>query len=115
MKMKKQKWLTICIALALAAVMLWAVPSLAQMHGRGGPWGQGWGCWQGQGQGQGQGQYRGAGYAAYCPNYSGYQYYRGNRGYWGNNPQANTGSRGPMRGGRNYQPNTQPTPPPATQ
>jgi hypothetical protein len=112
MKMKKQKWLTICIALALAAVMLWAVPSLAQMRGRGGPWGQGWGCWQGQGQRQGQ--YRGGGYA-YCPNYQGYQYYRGNRGNWGNAPQANPGNRGPMRGGRNYQPNTQPTPPPATQ
>ncbi len=108
MKMKKQKWLTICIALALAAVMFWAVPSLAQMRGRGGPWGQGWGCWQGQGQA------RGPGYAAYCPYYSGNQYSRG-RGYWGNNPQANTGNRGPVKGGRNYQPNTQPSPPPATQ
>jgi hypothetical protein len=107
--MKKQKWLTICIALALAAVMFWAVPSLAQMRGRG--WGQGWGCWQGQGQGQ----VRGPGYAAYCPNYPGYQNYQGNRGYWGNNPQANPGSRGPKGGGRNYQPNTQPSAPPATQ
>jgi hypothetical protein len=110
--MKKQKWLTICIALALAAVMFWAVPSLAQMRGRGGSWGQGWGCWQGQGRSWGPGN------AAYCPNY---QYYRGNRGNWGNQgyrrnyPQANPGNRGPMRGGRNYQPNTQTTPPPATQ
>ena len=28
--MKKQKWLTISVALALAVVMLWAAPTLAQ-------------------------------------------------------------------------------------
>jgi hypothetical protein len=103
--MKKQKWLTFSVALALAVVMLWAVPTLAQGRNQG-QWGQGgrgWGCWQGQGQG--------AGYAA-CPNYQGYQNYRGN---WGSNPQANTGRRGPRGAGRAYQPNPQTNVPPPTQ
>jgi hypothetical protein len=104
--MKKNKWLTIGIVLALTVVMLWAVPGLAQMRGKG-QRGQGWGCGQGQGSGQGYG--RGSGT---CPNYQGYQNSQGN---WGNNPQANAGRRGPKGGGRNYQPNTQPNVPLVTQ
>jgi hypothetical protein len=105
--MKKQRWLTISVALALAVVMLWAVPTLAQGRNQGqwGQGGQGWGCGQGQGQGYGPGY-------ANCPNYQGYQNCRGN---WGNNPQANTGRRGPRGAGRAYQPNTQTTVPPTTQ
>jgi hypothetical protein len=99
--MKKQRWLTISVALALAVVMLWAVPTLAQGRGKG-QGGQGWGCGQGQGAG---------GYNA-CPNYPAYQSGQGN---WGNNPQANTGRRGPRCGGRAYQPNPQSTVPPPTQ
>ena len=64
--------------------------------------GQGWGWGQGQGQGAGNNT---------CPNYPAYQNGQGK----GNNPQANTGRRGPRGGGRNYQPNTQPTVPPVTQ
>jgi hypothetical protein len=103
--MNKTKWTTIGIALVLALVLLWAVPVLAQMHGRG-HWGQGsqgWGCAQGQGYGQGYGP----GYAN-CPYNQGY---RNSQGNWRNYPQANMGPRGPRGGGRNYQPNTQPVPP----
>ena len=107
--MKKTKWLTIGIVLALAVVMVWAVPSLAQMRGQRGQGGQGWGCGGGQGQGQGQGS--GQGYAT-CPANQGNQNCQGNLG---NNPQANMGRRGPKGGGRNYQPNTQPSAPPVTQ
>jgi hypothetical protein len=103
--MKKQKWLTISVALALAVVMLWAAPTWAQGCGQGQGRGQGWGCGQGQGQGQG------AGYNT-CPNYPAYQT---SQGTWGNNPQAGAGRRGPRGGGRAYQPATQPTVPPATQ
>jgi hypothetical protein len=106
--MKKNKWLTIGIALALALVMVWAVPALAQMRGQGQRGQGGWGCGQGQGQGYGQGQ--GAGNGT-CPAYQGNQNCQGN---WGNNPQAK-GRRGPQGGGRYYQPNTKPSPPPATQ
>jgi hypothetical protein len=107
--MKKNKWLTIGIVLALAMVMLWAVPGMAQMRGKGqrGQGGQGWGCGQGQGQGMGYGAGNGT-----CPINQGYQNTQGN---WSNNPQANTGRRGPKGGGRNYQPNTQPSAPPVTQ
>ena len=93
--MKKHGWLTITVALALAVVMLWAVPTLAQGRGKG----QGWGCGQGQGQG--------AGYNT-CPNYPAYQSGQDNSG---NNPQVNTGRRGPRGGGRASQPNTQVQPP----
>ncbi|HZK14907.1 MAG TPA: hypothetical protein VFC55_10325, partial [Desulfobaccales bacterium] len=89
-----------------AVVMLWAVPTLAQGRGKGqmgqGQGGQGWGCGQGQGQGQGAG-------AATCPAVPGYQTGQGN---CGNNPQANTGRRGPRGRGRMNQPNTTPTAPP---
>ena len=88
--MKKPRWLTISVALALAAVMLWAAPTLAQ----------------GRGKGQG-GQGQGAGYNT-CPNYPAYQTGQDN---WGNNPQASTGRRGPRGGGRASQPNTQVQPP----
>ncbi len=104
--MKKTKWVTIGIVLALTVVMVWAGPTLAQMRGQRGQ-GQGWGCGQGQGQGQGYGQ----GYGT-CPNNQGYQNCQGN---WGNNPQGNMGRRGPKGGGRNYQPTTQPSAPPVTQ
>jgi hypothetical protein len=96
--MNGHRWLTICVALALAAVMLWAVPTLAQGSGKGQ---RGQGCGQGQGQGQGPGNNT-------CPNYSTYQ--RG-QGTWCNNPQNNTGGRGPRGGGRNFQPNPQAPPP----
>jgi hypothetical protein len=96
--MKSHRWLTIGVAFALAMVMLWAAPTLAQGPGKG----QGWGC-AGQGQGQGAGNNT-------CPTYPAYQSGQGN---WYNNPQANTGRRGPRGGGRAYQPNTQV--PPATQ
>jgi hypothetical protein len=108
--MNKTKWSTIGLVLILALVLLWAVPGLAQMRGRG-QWGQagqgnqGWGCAQGQGYGQGYGP----GYGN-CPYNQGYQ----NRQNWGNYPQANMGRRGPRGGGRNYQPNTQPAAPPVT-
>ena len=99
--MKSHRWLTISMALALAVVMLWAVPTLAQGRGKGqggqGGQGQGWGCGQGQGAG-----------AATCPAVPGYQSGQGN---CGNNPQANTGRRGPRGGGRMNQPSTQPTAP----
>ena len=98
--MKSHRWLTISVALALAVVMLWAAPTLAQGRGKG-QGGQGWGCGQGQG----------AGYNT-CPVYPAYQTGQDN---WGNNPQANTGRRGPRGGGRGYQPNPQPTVPPPTQ
>lgn len=96
--MKNHRWLTISVALALAVVMLWAVPTLAQGRGKGqgGQGGQGQGCGQGQGAGQG---------SATCPAY------QGGQGNCRNNPQANTGRRGPRGGGRAYQPNTQPTTP----
>jgi hypothetical protein len=105
--MKTSRWLMTCMVMALAVVMLWAAPTLAQGRGKGqwGQGGQGWGCGQGQGQGQG------AGYAN-CPNYQGYQNCQGN---WGNNPQANTGRRGPRGGSRAYQSNSQPTVPPPSQ
>ena len=99
--MKSHRWLTISVALALTVVMLWALPILAQGPGKG-QGGQGWGC-GGQGQGQGAGNNT-------CPAYPAYQSGQGN---WCNNPQANTGRRGPRGGGRAYQPNTQV--PPATQ
>ena len=105
--MKNNKWLKISLILALAMVMLWAVPGMAQMRGKG-QWaqgGQGWGCGQGQGQGSG------AGYGS-CPNNQGYQDSQGN---WSNNPQANMGRRGNRVGGRNCQPNTQPSALPVTQ
>ena len=92
--MQKSRWLTSSVALTLAVIMLWAAPTLAQGRGQGQG---GWGCGQGQGQGQGQGY-------GTCPNYPGYQSGQGNRG---NNPQANTGRRGPRGGGRAYQPNPQ--------
>ena len=95
--MKKPRWLTISVALALAVVMLWAAPTLAQGRGKG-QGGQGWGCGQGQGQG--------AGYNS-CPAYPAYQTGQDKSG---NNPQANTGRRGPRGGGRSNQPNTQPLP-----
>ena len=98
--MKNPRWLTISVALALAAVMLWAVPTLAQGRGKG-QGGQGWGCGQGQGAAAGNNT---------CPTYPAYQ---SGQGTWCNNPQANTGGRGPRGGGRNSQPNTQV--PPATQ
>jgi hypothetical protein len=101
--MQRHRWMTISAALALAVVMLWAVPTLAQGR-RQGQWGQG-----GQGQGCGQGQGQGTGNTT-CPAYPTYQSGQGARC---NNPQANTGGRGPRGGGRNYQPNTQV--PPATQ
>ena len=97
--MKKPRWLTISVALAMAAVMLWAAPSLAQGRGKG----QGWGCGQGQGAGQGAGAGNNT-----CPNYPAYQ---SGQGTWCNNPQANTGGRGPRGGGRANQPNTQVQPP----
>lgn len=108
--MNQTKWSTIGLVLILALVLLWAVPSPAQMRGRGqggqaGQGNQGWGCGQ-QGQGMGPG-------AGNCPYYSGSQNQTSQN--WGNNPQANMGRRGPRGGGRNYQPNTQPTAPPATQ
>jgi len=91
--MRKPRWLTISVALALAVVMLWAVPTLAQ----------------GRGQGQcGQGQEQGAG-STTCPANPAYQSGQDNSG---NNPQASTGRRGPRGGGRAYQPSTQPTAPP---
>ena len=105
--MKKTKWMTVGIVVALTLVMLWAVPGSAQMRGRGqgGQGGQGWGCGQGQGTGP---------RAAYgtCPAINqGYQDSQGN-----NNPQANMGRRGQRGPGRNFQqPNTQPQAPPATQ
>ena len=98
--MKNHRWLTISVALALAVVMLWAVPTLAQGRGKGqgGQGGQGWGCGQGQGAGSNT-----------CPAYPAYQSGQDNPG---NNPQANTGRRGPRGGGRFNQPNPQPTVPP---
>jgi hypothetical protein len=104
---KKNKWLTISLVLALAMVLLWAVPGMAQMRGKGqqGQGGQGWGCGQGQGQGMGYGAGNGT-----CPINQGYQDAQGS-----NNPRANMGRRGPKGGGRNYQPNTQPSAPPVTQ
>ena len=95
--MKNHRWLTISVALALAVTMLWTVPTLAQGRGRG-QGGQGWGCGQGQGAGNGT-----------CPAVPGYQSGQGNPD---NNPQANTGRRGPRGGGRYYQPNPQPAVPP---
>lgn len=107
--MRKNKWLTIGLILALAMVMLWAVPSMAQMRGKGqwGQGGQGWGWGCGQGQGMGYGAANGT-----CPNYQGYQNSQGN---WSTNPQAYMGRRGPKGSGRNYQPNTQPSAPAVTQ
>ena len=69
--MKNQRWYTISVVLALAVVMLWAVPTLAQGRGQGqgGQGGQGWGCGQGQGQGAGNGT---------CPAVPGYQSGQGN-------------------------------------
>jgi len=103
--MKKNKWFTIGIVLALAMVMLWTAPTLAQMRGKGqrGQGGQGWACGQGPGQGMGYGPGSGA-----CFNYQGYQNSQGN---WSTNPQANMGRRGFKGGGRNFQPNTQPSAP----
>ena len=50
--MQKYRWLTISVALTLAVVMLWAVPTMAQGYGKGmrGQSGQGWACGQGPGQ-----------------------------------------------------------------
>jgi hypothetical protein len=106
--MKKTKWLTICIVLALVMVMIWTLPILAQMRGKG-QRGQGGVC--GQGPGQGQGQEYGPG-SATCPYYQGNQNVQGN---WSNNPQTNPGRQGVRGGGRMYQPNTQPSAPPVTQ
>ena len=94
--MKNHRWLTISVALALAVVMLWAVPTLAQGRGKGqgGQGGQGWGCGQGQGAGSNT-----------CPAYPAYQSGQGNPG---NNPQANTGRRGPRGGGRIISPTPSP-------
>ena len=107
--MKKTKWMTIGIVVALTVVMLWAVPGSAQMRGRGqgGQGAQGWGCGQGQGMGPGTG-------SATCPaNNHGYQDSQGN---WVNNPQTNMGRRGQRGAGRNFQqPNTQPQAPATTQ
>ena len=109
--MKKNNWLTIGMILAVAMVMLWAVPGMAQMRGKGrwGQGGQGWGCGQGQGQGMGYGATSGT-----CPYYQGNQNSQGN---WSgsNTPQTNMGRRGNRGGGRNYQPNTQPSAPNVTQ
>lgn len=107
--MKKNKWLTISLVLALAMVMLWALPGMAQMRGKGqwGQGGQGWGCGQGQGQGMGYGAGNGS-----CPINQGYQ---NTQGTWSNNPQVNMGRRGPKGAGRNYQLNTQPSAPAVTQ
>jgi hypothetical protein len=88
--MQKSRWLTSSVALTLAAVMLWAAPTLAQGRGQG-QGGQGWGCGQGQGYGT-------------CPNYPAYQSGQKNRG---NNLQANTGRRGLRGGGRASQSNLQ--------
>jgi hypothetical protein len=99
--MKNHRWLTMSVVLALAVVMLWAVPTLAQGRGQGqGGQGQGqsWGCGQGQGAG--------SGVCAVNPADQGRQ------GSCVNNPQANTGRRGPRGSGRMNQPNTQPTAPP---
>lgn len=110
--MKKNKWLTMGLVLAVALVMLCAVPAMAQMRGKGqwGQGGQGWGCGQGPGMGYGQGQ-------GSCPNYQaqgwGNQYCQGN---WSTtNPQVNAGRRGFKGSGRSYQPNTQPSAPNVTQ
>jgi hypothetical protein len=100
--MKKQRWLTISVALALGVVLVWAAPTLAQRRNQG-QGGQGWGC------GQAPGASQGAGYNT-CPNYPAYQ---GGQGQGCNNPQAGTGRRGPRGGARASQPNTQV--PPATQ
>jgi hypothetical protein len=107
--MKKNKWLTIAIVLALAVVMIWAVPTLAQVCGQGqrSQGGQAWGCGEGPGQGMGYGPGN-----ANCPYYQGYQNSQGNSS---NSPQATMGRRGPRGGGRNYQPNTQTNVPPVTQ
>ncbi len=107
--MKKNRWLTISLILALAMVLLWALPGMAQMRGKG-QWsqgGQGWGCGQGQGQGMGYGAGNGS-----CPNNQGYQ---STQGTWSSTPQVNMGRRGSKGGGRNYQLNTQPSAPPVTQ
>ncbi len=105
--MKKNRWLTISVVLALVLVMLWAVPGMAQMRGKAqwGQGGQGWGCGQGQGQGYGPGN-------GNCPYNPGYQNSQGN---WSNNPQANMGRRGPKGGWRNNQTNTQTNMPAPTQ
>jgi len=101
--MKTPKWMAMGVALAMAVVMVWAAPSLAQGRGKGqrGQAGQGRVCGQGPGQGQG------AGYGS-CPYYSGDQ---NSRGYRSNNSQANSGRQGRRGGGRFYQSNV----PPATQ
>jgi hypothetical protein len=99
--MKYRRWLTICLVLALAGVMLWAGPGLAQCRRgdySGGGAGNQW-CQGGSGPGSGawgQGANNAGNYAGYqnCP--------RGG----GSNPQATMGPRGP-RGGRYYQPDTQ--------
>ncbi len=108
--MKRSNRLTIGLVMALAVIMLWAVPSMAQMRGKGqwGQGGQGWGCCQGQGQGMGYGAASGT-----CPNYPGYQ--NSQSWSWNNNPQINMGRRGNRGGGRNYQPNPQPSAPNETQ
>ncbi|MFA5111354.1 MAG: hypothetical protein WC443_08125 [Desulfobaccales bacterium] len=104
--MKKTKWMTVGIVVALTVVMLWAAPGLAQMRGRG-QGGQGWGC--GQGQGSGPGAASGT-----CPAINqGYQDGQGNRV---TNRQTNMERRGQRGPGRNFQqPNTQPQAPPVTQ
>jgi hypothetical protein len=104
--MKKCRWLTASMILALTVVVLAAVPALAQGRGNGqwGQGGQGYGCGQGQGQGYGPGY-------ANCPNNQDNQGYQNCRGTGGNNTQAYSGRRGMRGGGRAYQPSTQPTPP----
>jgi hypothetical protein len=102
--MKNPRWLTISMALTLAVIMIWAVPTLAQGRGK---MGQGQGCGQGAGQGAGN---------TTCPAYPAYQGAQGgqgSQGTWCDNPQGNTGRRGQRGGGRAYQPLTQV--PPATQ
>lgn len=103
--MQKYRWLTISVALTLAVVMLWAVPTMAQGYGKGmrGQSGQGWACGQGPGQGLASNT---------CPNYPDYQ--RG-QGPNCNTPQAGAGGRGPRGGGRAAQPNTQTPVTPPTQ
>ena len=105
--MKKSAWLMTSLALALAGIMVLAVPVFAQQGRGGGPQGQGNQWCQGGGMGPGPG-------SAYSPNYQNNQncpYYSGD-----NTQQAPRGGRWAMRGGgRANQPATQATPPAGTQ
>lgn len=99
--MKKNKWLTVAIALALSGVMIWAVPAFAQGRGNRGQ--------RGQGQGRGYQACPGGGNgpAGTCPAYPNYQNRQGSRG---NNSQANSGRQAKQGGGRNYQSQTRNNP-----